>query len=199
MSRSIKYLLLLAAFVVILAGCIFAYNKLSADYVPAAAPADNDTVSSELGSNDSGETEGAQMAADFTVLSTNGQMVSLSDFFGKPIVVNFWASWCGPCTGELPAFEKLYGEYGDEIEFMMVNLTDGARETQNSAMRFLVNSDYTFPVYLDTEMEAATAYGIYFIPQTYLINEKGEIVQAHYEAITEEKLRDGIESQLLGE
>lgn len=191
MSKTVKYLLLVISFVAVLAVCVFAYNKLSESYAPGTG-IDN-TVSSETQPDAK-----ADMAPDFSVLSTNGNTVSLSDHFGKPIIVNFWASWCGPCTGELPAFEKLYGEYGDEIVFMMVNMTDGAQETQNSAMRFLVNSDYSFPVYLDTDMEAATAYGVYFIPQTVLINERGEIVHTHFEAVSEETLRESIETYLIG-
>lgn len=195
MGKPIKYILLLVVFAAILAGGMFAYNKLSKVYTP-----EQESAQTTQGDSSTEEPEAAlEPAPDFSVLSTNGNTVKLSDKFGKPLVLNFWASWCGPCTGELPAFEKLYNEYGGEVEFMMVNMTDGAQETQNSAMRFLVNSDYTFPVYLDTGMEAATAYGIYFIPQTYLINEKGEIAHVHMEAVSEEKLRESIETYLLGE
>lgn len=198
MKKSIKYIIMLLCFVLIIAACSVLYNTLSESYVPEAAPSESPTVAVEdsSGAEDEGDVD---TAPDFSCLSTDGTTVKLSDKFGKPIVVNFWASWCGPCTGELPAFEKLYREYGDEIEFMMVNMTDGAQETKNSAMRFLVNSEYTFPVYLDIDMEAATAYGIYFIPQTVLIDEEGKVVQTHLEAVSEEKLRESIETYLLGE
>lgn len=198
MSKAIKYLILAVSFAAVLVICVFAYNKLSESYVTYTGTENNAAASNEEAPEAEAEVTETEKAADFTVLSTEGNTVSLSDYFGKPIIVNFWASWCGPCTGELPAFEKLYGEYGDEIEFMMVNMTDGAQETQNSAMRFLVNSDYTFSVYLDTEMEAATAYGVYFIPQTLLINERGEIVHKHLQAVSEEVLRESIERYLIG-
>ncbi|MBP3544577.1 MAG: TlpA family protein disulfide reductase, partial [Lachnospiraceae bacterium] len=69
-------------------------------------------------------------APDFTVIDAEGNEVKLSDMRGKPVVVNFWASWCGPCKMEMPEFEEVYKELGDEVHFMMVNLTDGWQETQ---------------------------------------------------------------------
>ena len=68
-------------------------------------------------------------APDFTVYDRNGQPVRLSDMFGKPIVLKFWASWCGPCRSEMPDFDEVYRLLGDEVVFMLVNLTDGEVET----------------------------------------------------------------------
>ena len=90
-------------------------------------------------------------ANDFTVINNEGESVSLSDFFGKPIIVNFWASWCGPCKMELPEFEKAYKTYGEEIEFLMVNLTDEYGETVESVKKFTKDNKYNFPLYFDTE------------------------------------------------
>lgn len=68
-------------------------------------------------------------APDFPVLDADGNIVRLSDMFGKPVVINFWATWCPPCKRELPDFYRLCREYGDRVVFMMVNLTDGRRDT----------------------------------------------------------------------
>lgn len=68
-------------------------------------------------------------APDFPVLDADGNIVRLSDMFGKPVVINFWATWCPPCKRELPDFDRLCREYGDRVVFMMVNLTDGRRDT----------------------------------------------------------------------
>lgn len=68
-------------------------------------------------------------APDFPVLDADGNTVRLSDMFGKPVVINFWATWCPPCKRELPDFDRLCREYGDRVVFMMVNLTDGRRDT----------------------------------------------------------------------
>ena len=76
-------------------------------------------------------------APDFTMLDWEGNEVHLSDFVGKPIILNFWASWCGPCKMEMPDLEEAYLEYGDEIEFLIVDLTDGTSETVKSASSYI--------------------------------------------------------------
>ena len=110
------------------------------------------------------ESQEASTMIDFKVYDREGNPVSLSDMAGKPVVVNFWATWCGPCKSELPAFEKAYKTYGDKVEFMMVNLTDGQRETVPKVNEFISENEYTFPVYYDTKYSASAAYGISSIP-----------------------------------
>ena len=112
-------------------------------------------------------------APDFTVLDAEGNEVSLSDFFGTPIVLNFWASWCPPCKAELPDFEAACKKYEGKVTFLMVNMTDGQRETVEVAKDFIASEGYTFPVYFDTKYEASYAYGISSIPTTYFINADG--------------------------
>jgi len=115
----------------------------------------------------------AALAPDFTVYDADGNAVKLSDFRGKPTIVNFWASWCGPCKSEMPDFEAAYAEYGSKINFLMVNLTDGMQETKESAEAFLAKTEYSFPVYYDTQQNAAMTYGIYSIPTTYFFDAEG--------------------------
>ena len=85
---------------------------------------------------------------DFTVETANGDMVSRSDITGKPMVIHFWASWCGYCEYELPALQAMYEKYGDAVEFMVVCITDGEYETVESAKKYLSEKNYTFPVYV---------------------------------------------------
>ena len=135
----------------------------------------------------------APPAPDFTVYDADGNEVRLSDFVGKPVVLNFWASWCGPCQGEMPDFQQMYQQYGDEIQFMMVNLTDGSRETVSSASAFVKNKGYTFPVFYDTDLDAATVYGVYSIPITILIDAQGSYVAHAAGAVTADALQMGID------
>ncbi len=136
------------------------------------------------------------VAPDFTVYDADGNAVHLSDFAGQPVVLNFWATWCGPCKSELPGFDAVYQEYGGEVAFLMVNLTDGARETVEGVSAFIAQNGYTFPVYYDTAMDAADTYGIRSIPATALINADGEIVGAQVGAVIEDSLRSAVLSML---
>ena len=137
-------------------------------------------------------------APDFTVFDKDGKPVRLSEMFGRPIVINFWATWCPPCKRELPDFEKLYKEYGDRVVFMMVNLTDGQRDTVAGTKRFVSGKGYTFPVYFDTQDSGGSAYHIVSIPQTVFIDRNGNVYKTHIGAMSEATLRLYIDA-LLGE
>ena len=132
-------------------------------------------------------------APDFTVYDKEGNAVSLSDFFGKPIVLNFWASWCGPCTGEMPEFQAAFEEQGEEVQFLMINVT-GGRETVQSASKFIEKEGYTFPVFYDTDLEASTLYGASALPTTFFIDQDGNAIAYAMGALSAEKLQIGIDA-----
>ena len=120
-------------------------------------------------------------------------MVNLSSFFGKPIVVNFWATWCGPCQAELPEFEEAYKKYNGDIEFLMVNLTDGYNDTVDSVKQFVNRNKFEFPLYFDTEYSATNTYSLYSIPQTLFIDKDGNIVKLYRGMISKQALEGYIE------
>lgn len=132
-------------------------------------------------------------APDFEVLNESGGVTRLSYFKGRPVVINFWATWCPPCRQELPDFNKLAAEYADSVEFMMVNLTDGSRETVESVRKFTEKNGYSFPVYFDTKYSGASAYGIRSIPTTVVVDADGNIAAAHIGAMSGDMLRGYIE------
>ena len=133
--------------------------------------------------------ESANAAPDFTVYDLDGNPVKLSDFRGKPVILNFWASWCGPCKAEMPDLEAAYLEYGDEIRFLTVNLTDGRSETVESASAYITQQGYTFPVYYDTKAECAYTYGVTGIPMTLFIDKNGDLVSGKNGMISQEDLQ----------
>lgn len=132
-------------------------------------------------------------APDFTMLDGEGNEVTLAAFFGKPIILNFWASWCGPCKMEMPDLQKFYEKYGEEIHFLLVNCTDGSRETLDTARAFIDKSGYTFPVYFDTTSVGAYTYGTSSIPLTYFIDAQGNLVAYYMGAMSENVLQQGVD------
>jgi len=131
-------------------------------------------------------------APDFTVTKADGSEVTLSSLLGKPVVINFWASWCGPCTGEMPGFQSVYNDRAGEVTFVMVNLTYGSRESLSSAKKFISDNGYSFPVYFDTKANAASAYSITSIPSSYFIDSNGYIVTRVVGSLSESNLRKAV-------
>lgn len=132
------------------------------------------------------------LAPDFVVYDLDGNEVRLSDFFGKPIVLNFWASWCGPCKMEMPDFNEMHLEMGDQIHFLMINMTDGSRETVDIASAYIQSQGYSFQVYYDTASSAALTYGVYSLPTTYFIDAQGHAIAQATGAIDAATLQQGI-------
>ena len=109
---------------------------------------------------------------DFELNDLNGRSVKLSDYEGKLIMINFWASWCPPCISEMPSMENLYQKMkGKNFEMLAVNIQEKTPVVKN----FVDKNKYTYPVLLDTDADAAAAYMVRSIPTTYIIDTKGKI------------------------
>ncbi len=139
----------------------------------------------------------AETAADFTVYDEAGNAVSLSDYFGKPIVVNFWATWCPPCRAELPDFDEAAAKYGDQVVFLMVNLTDGYRDTVESATAFArEDNGFSFPLYFDLSYSGVEACQVNAIPVTLFIRADGSLLYQQIGMIDGAALEDYLEQLL---
>jgi peroxiredoxin len=183
MNKQVKTLLIIGLFILLMGAATFLYRSLSQSNTP------------ETATNESGSVIG-QAAPDFLVFDKDGNAVHLSDFKGKPVVLNFWASWCPPCLSEMFTFNEVFLAKGQEVTFLMVNLTDGQRETQDDGQGYVDSQGFTFPVYFDLEQDAALQMGISSIPTTYFIDADGKIQSAYQGALTEELLQDDINTLL---
>lgn len=185
MKKKDSWIIYVLIFAVLFIVATALYEQLKEKVLPEAGVTEDTTETPNEETKD--------LAPDFVVYDAKGNEVKLSDFRGKPVVLNFWASWCGPCKREMPDFQKVYEAYGEEVHFVMVNLTDGVQETVEAASQFMEDNGYTFPVYFDTELIAANAYVVNSVPRTYFIDAEGFLVDGVYGAINEEYLMNGIE------
>lgn len=214
MESKKKLIIIVIVFVFIMCVSALLYNKLgknvdrqqlitqeeNAGDSDAAATSDTETpatsdteyIATSSEENNPADEE-KMLAPDFTVYDINGNEVHLTDYIGKPIVLNFWASWCGPCKSEMPEFEEKYKQLKDDVQFLMVNMTDGSRETVDIASNFIQDQGYTFPVLYDTESNAAYLYSVYSLPTTFFIDKDGYIVAYAAGAIDGATLQKGID------
>lgn len=155
-------LLLILAFVLLLIGGVRLYGELN------AAP--------DLPQSDESEQSQSLPAPDFTVYDMEGNAKKLSELRGKPVVLNFWASSCHYCKKGMPAFAEAHAQLGDEVHFMMVNVTDGFWDTADTATAYISDAGHDLPYYLDTDLSASITYGARSLPVTYFLNADGALV-----------------------
>ena len=190
--KTLKLLIWILAFAVVIVGAYVLYNRFSGEVNLGGIATAPQVVEDPTGET---EAQGSE-APDFTVYDLEGNAHKLSDFRGKPVLLNFWASWCGPCQMEMPDFQKFYESHGEQVHFVIVNLTDGQQETVESASAFITDKGYTFPVYYDTDIDAAAKYGVNAVPVSYFIDAEGYFVAWAQGALTADMLQQGMEMLL---
>lgn len=204
--RLIRYTIVVAI-VVVLGGMYVQREILTDDEVMVAVPPPVATATVEAGSED-GATEDAatddgaagddtggttmvaiglvdnrsvqvdELAPDFRLQDLDGRVVMLSDFRGKTVVLNFWATWCPPCREEMPEFQELWDERGtggsDDLVVLAVNFLRD--DTVGAATKFIEANEFTFPVVFDTTRgDVAARYGVRGLPATFFIDRKGVV------------------------
>ncbi|MBC8061285.1 MAG: TlpA family protein disulfide reductase [Clostridiaceae bacterium] len=131
------------------------------------------------------------LAPDFTLKDLNGNEVSLVDYRGKNVYLNFWATWCPPCRSEMPEIEKLYQETKDgDLVILAIDIGEDNKTVTN----FIKENQYNFKVLLDEKNEIASAYGISSIPVSLFIDKDGYIVNQQIGAMSLEQMKGYIDS-----
>ncbi|GBG08063.1 hypothetical protein PAT3040_02630 [Paenibacillus agaridevorans] len=141
------------------------------------------------------ETSPLHQAMGFTLKDIDGKNHSFSfdKKLSKPVVINFWASWCKPSVDEVPALKKIQEEYGDQVDLITINV-DSDLEV---AAKFVAEKDLNYLVLYDADSDVGRKYGVYSIPQTFFINEEGAILYEVKSNMTENELKTRIEHFLL--
>ncbi len=212
MNKKVIFVVLAVFLVVLIGGAVLVYDELYEDYTDSNGKikivdavensvtekdntkADTAEVQSSGDGKEPEENKSENAAPDVEFFDYDGNSVNLSDFFDKPVVLNFWASWCGPCKSEMPGFDRLYNEYKDRVHFIMLNVSDDRK----TVSEFLDENGYGFPVYYDDTQVCSYVYGASSIPLTFVICAGGDVYGYQRGILPEEALGNAIKT-VLGE
>jgi cytochrome c biogenesis protein CcmG/thiol:disulfide interchange protein DsbE len=176
-------------------------SAASSAVTDAGSAADNNAAGSTGSTVNAGGTGGntassetiTNLAPDFTVYDAAGKAVTLSSFRGKPVVINFWASWCYYCKLEMPDFSAVYQKEKDNVQFLFIDWVGSyPSETPATAAAYLKSQNYPFTSYYDTKNDAVGKYQLTGIPATYYINRKGQLVAGSPGATTKADIESNI-------
>lgn len=172
-----KKYIILSVIAVIIFGAVFEVNNYNNSKVKTQIENRENSNTASIKSNSSTSTDVNKeilkvQAYDFKLQDLSGKNVSLSDFKGKKVFLNFWATWCPPCRGEMPDIEKLYDETkNSDLVILAINIG----EDRDTVQSFLKSNNYNFNVLLDISQSTAGKYNISGIPTSYFINKDGTV------------------------
>lgn len=132
------------------------------------------------------------LAPNFRLQTLDGDDVLLSDLRGRPVFINFWATWCFFCISEMPAIQQLANDYGDDVVMLGVNVAEPVSDAQT----FATNFDITYPLVLDADREVAEAYQVRSMPTSVFVDADGVIAAFGFGAMFPDQIREQIDPLL---
>lgn len=169
-----KRIALIIILIVLVLGGLF-YTG-SANITNNNAKNDTPTKEADKGSQVKAGLEKGNLAPDFELVTPEGKPVKLSDFKGKKVILNFWATWCPPCRAEIPDIQNFYSKNKDEVVVLGVNLT-GSEKDSGNVTRFIKEFGMSFPIVLDKQNRVGALYQVSAIPISYILDTSGIIQQ----------------------
>ncbi|QUW21649.1 redoxin domain-containing protein [Sporosarcina sp. Marseille-Q4063] len=156
------------------------------------APTDQVASVDESGGEKTVGLEHGNLPPDFDLTTISGDQVNLADLKGKKVILNFWASWCGPCKAEMPHMEKYYEKNKEDanVEIIAVNMTNTERRGLKGVEEFIDDYGLTFPIPLDKDGKVERMYEIVSIPTTFMLGTNGEIVHKIIGPMDEKMMED---------
>lgn len=194
-------ILLILMGILTLTGAMGSFSQSAATQPPAQQePVDSDPSSASDESASDAESPVYPSAPDFTLIDQFGQTHTLSDYQGKTVFLNFWATWCGPCKMEMPDIQALYEAHGsnsgDIIILAAAQPNVGQEGSAAEIAAFLEENGYTYPVVMDTSGQAFAQYGIRAFPTTFMIAADGTVF-GYVEGAISREIMDSIIQQTL--
>lgn len=160
--------------------CLLLINVFKSDDKPMKeydATGDTSVKGGAIMPTEASGIEVGEMAPDFALETLDGKKVHLSDFRGKKIILNFWATWCPPCKKEMPEMQAFYEKHHSEIEVIGINVT-GLEHRLSDVEKYIQKNSYTYPILLDKELDVSRKHYMAFsLPTTYFIGTDGIVQQ----------------------
>lgn len=136
-----------------------------------------------------------QTAPNFNLMNLAGERVTLEDLRGRLVVLNFWATWCGPCRVEMPIFQDNHIRYSPDLTILGVNM----QESSDAVQEFVNNFSLTYEILLDPNGEASSLYQVNMLPNTFFIDRNGKILFHHIGTMSEAQFEYYLEQAGIGE
>ncbi len=191
MSKRIALSLLMILLVLTVVGCGSTSTPEPTPLPPTATPVvtvETATPASNASAASSGNAN-AIPAPDFTLQTLDGESVSLSDYRGKLVMINFWASWCPPCNSEMPDLQRYYEQHQDD-DFIILGVN--YQDTPDKVQAFVEKYGVTFPILLDSDGRVANLFGVQGLPTSFFVDKEGNVLGYQPGPVTKEMLEDGI-------
>ena len=203
----VKYTTKIGGLILVIVGLFMVtglLDTITGNYLNKSFTEQETITEDQTAENDVDQTEEEVVPApDFTLVDLEGNTHTLSEYQGKTVFINFWATWCSPCKQELPHIQTIYEEYEKEGENGLIVLTIvapeyGSEQTAEQIKEFVESNHYTFPVLLDTTTQVFQSYGITAFPTTFMIDREGEVYGYVTGQLTEDIMHSIIEQTMNG-
>ena len=135
------------------------------------------------------------LAPDFSLTTLQAEEITLSDYRGRPVILNFWATWCPPCRAEIPFFQQSQLKYNGRAIILGIDQA----EPLSLVAPFVADLGMTYPILLDLESAVSDSYGVVALPTTFFIDSNGVVQKVHPGIISQGVLEDEIEQLLEGQ
>ena len=147
-----------------------------------------------------GAVQVGQEAPDFTLVNVDGEQITLSELHGRPVIINFWATWCAPCRYEMPELQQVFEAYAeDNLELLAINREERTEEVNLYFDELAAEEgiDFTFPSLLDDKGEVTQSYGVFNMPTTFFIDAGGTVTAVHFGPLNRFQIEEYLKETLI--